>query len=145
PPRACPELLFAGLGAFYLFLHGRVSGFRSGPFQTPAAVVLPSGLPTLLAAQAMFPVTNREEMRGMRGDRDRFGNPNELAELGDSEFVAIWQAVMRRLIAIPEYVSKFNAAFPQTPTSQLGFQHAATAIAAFETQALTKTDSPFDR
>ena len=93
----------------------------------------------------MFPVTNREEMRGAPGDRDRFGNPNELAELGDSDFVSVWQAVMRRLLAIPEYVSKFNAAFPQTPTSQLGFQHAATAIAAFETQALTKTDSPFDR
>jgi len=144
-PRNAPTLLNAGLGSFYLFLDGRVSGFRSGPFQTPAGAALPPGLPSLLAAQAMFPVTNREEMRGMRGDRDRFGNPNELAELGDSEFVAIWQAVMRRLIAIPEYVSKFNAAFPQTPTSQLGFQHAATAIAAFETQALTKTDSPFDR
>src|SRR5439155_1021010 len=100
------------------------------PVQTPAGVVLPSGLPTLLAAQAMFPVTNREEMRGAPGDRDRFGNPNELAELGDSDFVSVWQAVMRRLLAIPEYVSKFNAAFPQTPTSQLGFQHAATAIAA---------------
>ena len=144
-PRNAPTLLNAGLGAFYLFLDGRVSGFRSGPFQTPAGVALPSGLPTLLAAQAMFPVTNREEMRGAPGDRDRFGNPNELAELGDSDFVSVWQAVMRRLLAIPEYVSKFNAAFPQTPTSELGFQHAATAIAAFETQALTKTDSPFDR
>jgi len=35
---------------------------------------------------------------------------------------------MQRLLAIPEYVSKFSAAFPGTPTSQLGFQHAATAI-----------------
>src|SRR5436189_2774286 len=86
-PRNAPTLLNAGLGAFYLFLDGRVSGFRSGPFQTPAGVVLPSGLPTLLAAQAMFPVTNREEMRGAPGDRDRFGNPNELEELGDSDFV----------------------------------------------------------
>ncbi len=88
-PRNAPTLLNAGLGSFYLFLDGRVSGFRSGPFQTPAGAALPPGLPSLLAAQAMFPVTNREEMRGMRGDRDRFGNPNELAELGDSEFVAI--------------------------------------------------------
>src|SRR5439155_24300380 len=52
---------------------------------------------------------------------------------------------MRRLLAIPEYVSKFNAAFPQTSAGELGFQHAATAIAAFETQALTRTNSPFDR
>src|SRR5438046_6023656 len=123
---------------------GRVSG-GSFNFQTPAGVALPPGLPNLLTAQAMFPVLSREEMRGVPGDRDRFGNPNELAALGDSDFVAVWQAVMRRLLAIPEYVTKFTAAFPGTPTSELGFQHAATAIAAFETQALTRTDSPFDR
>src|SRR6266516_3005707 len=49
------------------------------------------------------------------------------------------------LLAVPEYVTKFKAAFPGTPACALGFQHAATAIAAFETQALTRTDSPFDR
>jgi cytochrome c peroxidase len=149
-PRNAPTLLNTGLGAPYLFWDGRVSnlgfgGGGGGGFQTPAGNQLPAGLPTLLAAQAMFPVMNREEMRGVPGDHDRFGNPNELAAFGDSDFVGVWQAVMRRLLAIPEYVSKFNAAFPGTPTSALGFQHAATAIAAFETQALTRTDSPFDR
>ena len=143
-PRNAPTLVNAGLGAFYLFWDGRVSGNSFG-FQTPAGTALPPGLPNILAAQAMFPVVNRDEMRGAPGDRDRFGNPNELAEFADSDFVLVWQAVMRRLLAIPEYVSKFNAAFPGTPTSELGFQHAATAIAAFETQALTHTDSPFDR
>ena len=143
-PRNAPTLVNTGLGAFYLFWDGRVSG-SSFAFQTPAGVALPPGLPNILAAQAMFPVISREEMRGAQGDRDRFGNPNELAELGDSDFVAVWHAVMRRLIAIPEYVSKFTAAVPGTLTSELGFQHAATAIAAFETQALTHTDSPFDR
>jgi len=143
-PRNAPTLVNAGLGAFYLFWDGRVSGNSFG-FQTPAGTALPPGLPNILAAQAMFPVMNRDEMRGARGDHDRFGNPNELAEFADSDFVLVWQAVMRRLLAIPEYVSKFNAAFPGTPTSELGFQHAATAIAAFETQALTHTDSPFDR
>jgi cytochrome c peroxidase len=149
-PRNAPTLLNTGLSAPYLFWDGRVSGFGfggggGGAFQTPAGNQLPAGLPTLLAAQAMFPVMNRQEMRGVPGDHDRFGNPNELAEFGDSDFVGLWQAVMQRLLAIPEYVSKFNTAFPGTPTSQLGFQHAATAIAAFETQALTRTDSPFDR
>ena len=57
----------------------------------------------------------------------------------------IWQAAMRRVLAIPEYVTMFSAAFPGMPTDRLGFQHAATAIAAFEMQPLTKTDSPFDR
>jgi cytochrome c peroxidase len=102
-------------------------------------------LPNIVAAQAMFPVANRREMRGEPGDVDVFGNPNELAQLGDSQWVSIWQAVTQRLLAIPEYVAMFRAAFPGTPTSQLGFQHAATAIAAFQMQALTRTDSPFDR
>src|SRR2546426_6557406 len=93
----------------------------------------------------MFPVMNRGEMRGMPGDHDRFGTPNELAEFADTDFVGLWQGVMQRLLAIPEYVTKFNNAFPGTATSALGFQHAATAIAAFETKALTRTDSPFDR
>ena len=95
-PRNAPTLVNTGLGAFYLFWDGRVSG-SSFAFQTPAGVALPPGLPNILAAQAMFPVISREEMRGAQGDRDRFGNPNELAALGDSDFVAVWQAVMQRL------------------------------------------------
>lgn len=146
-PRNAPTLLNAGLGFFYVFLDGRIARFGSGPggFTTPAGTALPAALPNILAAQAMFPVTNRREMRGEPGDVDVFGNTNELAQVGDSQWANIWQAVMRRLLAIPEYVTMFNAAFPGTPASQLGFQHAATAIAAFQMQALTKTDSPFDR
>jgi len=146
-PRNAPSLLNAGLGLFYVFWDGRIARFGpgSGGFQTPAGTALPLGLPNVLAAQAMFPVTNRREMRGEPGDLDVFGNPNELAQIGDSQWVEIWQAVTRRLLAIPEYVTLFNAAFPGTPTSQLGFQHAATALAAFQMAAVTKTDSPFDR
>ena len=146
-PRNAPSLLNGGLGMFYVFWDGRISSFGPGPsgFTTPAGTALPAGLPNILAAQAMFPVTNRREMRGEPGDVDVLGNPNELAQFGDSQWVEIWQAVMRRLVAIPEYEALFNAAFPGTPTSQLGFQHAATALAAFQMAAVTKTGSPFDR
>jgi cytochrome c peroxidase len=146
-PRNAPSLLNTGLGLFYVFWDGRVSRFGpgSGAFQTPAGTALPPGLPNVLAAQAMFPVTNRREMRGEPGDLDVFGNPNELAQFGDSQWVEMWHAVMQRLLAIPEYVTLFNAAFPGTATSQLGFEHAATAIAAFQMAAATKTNSPFDR
>ncbi|PYP14150.1 MAG: cytochrome-c peroxidase [Gemmatimonadetes bacterium] len=152
-PRNAPSLLNGGLGLFYLFWDGQVarSGFGplppgqdGGGFVTPAGTLLPA-VPNILAAQAMFPVANRREMRGERGDLDAFGNPNELAQYGDSQFVEIWQAIMQRLLALDAYKAKFAAAFPGTLASQLGFQHAATAIAAFEMQAFTKTDSPFDR
>ncbi|HEY7233703.1 MAG TPA: cytochrome c peroxidase, partial [Gemmatimonadaceae bacterium] len=96
-------------------------------------------------AQAMFPVTNRNEMRGEVGDRDVFGNPNELAAYDTADFAGMWSGVMKRVLAIDTYVAKFNAAFPSVPVVSLGFQHAADAIAAFETAAFTFTSSPFDR
>ncbi|HEY6060368.1 MAG TPA: cytochrome c peroxidase, partial [Gemmatimonadales bacterium] len=129
----------------YLFWDGRVVGFvGGGQFETPAGAALPPGLPNALAAQAMFPVANRTEMRGAPGDTDVFGKPNELAQYGDTQWVEIWRAVMLRLMAIPAYKARFAAAFPGVSSAQLGFQHAATAIAAFETQALTRLDTPFD-
>ena len=93
----------------------------------------------------MIPVTTRLEMRGRPGDVDRFGNPNELAQLEDADLPAIWQALMARLMAIEEYVALFQAAYPSVPPAQLGFQHAANAIAAFEIDAFTRTHSAFDR
>jgi len=143
-PRNAPSLLNDGLGLFYLFWDGRLSNFLGGSPPPPTASVAP-GVSNLLAAQARLPVLNRQEMRGEPGDRDVFGAPNELAQFADSDSTAVRQAIMRRLLAIPEYVAKFTAAYPGTTAGQLRFEHAATALAAFEMQALTKTDSPFDR
>ena len=69
-------------------------------------------MPNVLAAQALLPVLDRVEMRGTVGDADIFGNGNELADFGDDEPPEIWRAIMDRLVAIPEYVQMFEAAFP---------------------------------
>ena len=145
-PRNAPSLLSAGLQPIYLFWDGRVSEF-GGPsrFNTPAGTALPSGLTSVLAAQAMIPVTNRVEMRGNIGDHDVFGNLNELAQPADTQYAEIWSATMRRVLAISAYAQKFGAAYPSVAPSQLGFQHAANAIAAFEVQTFTKVSSGFDR
>jgi cytochrome c peroxidase len=145
-PRNSPSLLNQGLGHFYLFWDGRVNEEGGqGRFRTPIGAQLPTGLDNLLAAQAMLPVTDRTEMRGKPGDLDVFGNTNELAQIGDTDHAGIWRATMNRLLAIQEYVSKFNAAYPKTSTSALGFQHAANALASFQVHAFTKVNSPFDR
>lgn len=146
-PRNAPTLLNQGIGFFYTLWDGRVNeeGFQGGRFKSPAGVVLPSGLNNLLAAQAMLPVLNRVEMRGLAGDLDRDGNPNELAQIPDTAASAIWHATMQRLLAIDAYVAKFSAAFPGVPTSALGFQHAANALSAFQSHSFTRTNSPFDR
>ena len=128
-----------------LFWDGRVSEDPVTGFQSPASDRLPSGLDSLLAAQAMFPVTSRDEMRGDRGDVDVFGNPNELAMLVDYKSQPIWNALMKRLLAIPGYAELFEAVYPDVPAEELGFQHAANALAAYEIAIFTFEDSPFDR
>ena len=145
-PRNAPTILNMGLGLFYTLWDGRVNEeFGPGFFNVPADVPLPSGLNNLVAAQAMFPVLSRVEMRGQPGDTDVSGNANELAAIADSDPNAVWQAAMARLVAVQEYVAKFNAAYPNIPASQLRFQHAANAIAAFQIATFTKKNSPFDR
>lgn len=128
-----------------LFWDGRVSGTLETGFNSPASDRLPRGLDNLLAAQAMFPVTSRDEMRGLRGDVDIFGQTNELANLVDYAARPIWAALMKRLLAIPGYVELFNAAYPDVPLNELGFQHAANGLAAYENVIFTFEDSPYDR
>jgi cytochrome c peroxidase len=128
-----------------MFWDNRVNGTPEIGFHSPAVGQLPSGLDSVLAAQAMFPVTSEEEMRGDPGDLDIFGNPNELAEIMEEDFTAIWDGLMVRILAIPEYQDLFAAAYPDVPRDQLGFQHAANAIAAFEVAAWTYLDSAWDR
>jgi cytochrome c peroxidase len=150
-PRNAPSLLNQGLGHVYTLWDGRVNeegGFGTGPgagIKGPVGVVLPPGLSSILAAQAMLPILNRAEMRGAPGDVDRFGAANELAGFGDAATTQVWQAAMARILAIQEYVAKFGAAYPGTPTQSLGFQHAANALAAFQIAAFTRVNTRFDR
>ncbi len=144
-PRNAPSLLNSGLGSFYMFWDARLSGFQGGGFTLQGDTILPPGLRHILTAQALLPVLNRREMRGMPGDQDVFGEPNDLAEFEDSQTPEIWQALMARLLASPEYVQMFEAAFPNVLASTLRFTHAAEALSTFQMSAFTKTNSPFDR
>ena len=143
--RHAPSLLNVGLGPTYLFWDARLSQHGSFPGGPLAVIQRPGGVADALVAQAFLPVVNREEMRGRTGDLDRFGNPNELAQIPDNQPEEVWRAVMRRVLAVPEYVTRFRAAFPSIPVQSFSFEHAATAIVAFEKVAYTKASSPFDR
>jgi cytochrome c peroxidase len=128
-----------------MFWDGRVAFHETYGATSPAGELLPAGLDSPLAAQAMFPVTSRDEMRGAAGDISRNGQPNEIALLDNSDFQGIWNSLMARLLAIPRYQELFAAAYPNVPLSELGFEHAANAIAAFEIQAFSFDDSPWDQ
>ncbi|MEM9799172.1 MAG: cytochrome c peroxidase [Planctomycetota bacterium] len=141
-PRNSPTVLNAHL-VDTLFWDGRVELRPNGTLVTPAGAALTPAMiavfePGLeaLAAQAMFPPTSRDEMRGFAGE-------NEIADVDDDEIAAIWEAVVARLTAIPEYVGLFADAYPGTAVDELSMAHVGNAIAAFEASAFHAVDSPF--
>ena len=154
-PRNAPAVFnLATPGADRMFWDGRVSiEAGTGILTTPepglngVAIAAPwqpyvAQLKSALAAQAMFPVTSTEEMRG---------SGNDLAAASTNQ--EIWEAIMLRLVGtdadagsgIAGYRTLFNAAFPGVAFDDLTFAHAARAIAAFEAAAYTKLDSPLDQ
>lgn len=115
----------------------------NGP--TPVRPDMSAQLTSALAAQAMFPVTSAEEMRGQSGE-------NELADAADN--LAVWAAIMARLVGtsdgtvggIAAYRVQFQAAFPTVATfDELTFAHAARAIAAYERATFAHFNAPLDR
>ncbi|HWA15706.1 MAG TPA: cytochrome c peroxidase [Gemmatimonadales bacterium] len=140
-PRSAPDLLNRGFPQWQvMFWEGRVQAAQGGGFHTPAGASLPSGLSGVLAAQAMFPVTVREEMRGVPADS---ASGNELARIPNDSFPQIWNGLMERLRAIPQYDTLFQAAFGIS-VNAAGFQHVANALAAFQTAAFTRINTPYD-
>ena len=121
-----------------------ISGTVAEGFDNPAESDLPAGLDNILAVQAMFPVTSRDEMLGEEEDLTVFGEINELAMIEDKDeyddkeedFVEIWQGLMDRLLAIPAYQPLFQEAYPDVPQDKLGFQHAANALSSKEKEAI---------
>ncbi|MCA9970951.1 MAG: hypothetical protein KC425_12085 [Anaerolineales bacterium] len=145
-PRNATELFNRGAPAWRsMFWDSRVVQNADGSFTTPADELLPPGLENVLAAQAMFPVTSAAEMRGASGDWDVNRQVNELALSTEEDFDLIWRGLMARLLAEPGYVALFAAAYPGVPPAELSFVHAANALAAFEIDAFTLPDSPWDR
>ena len=143
-PRNAPEVFNRGVSEWNtMFWDSRVALNNDGTFISPAGDQLPAGLDSVLAVQAMFPVTSADEMRGAAGNVDVLGEPNELALIDEADLPAIWQGLMARLLAIPEYETLFREAYPDTAVSDLGFEHAANAIAAFEISAYTLENSPW--
>lgn len=145
-PRNAPPLFNMGARRFRVMFHDgrvRVDATRPAGFATPAGDDLPHGLESVLAAQAMFPVTSAAEMAG-EADENPVGRAAAAGRLTGRR--GVWALLARRLQAIPEYVDLFAVAFPDVHRRRdITFVHAANAIAAFEEAAWRSDDSPFDR
>lgn len=144
-PRNATDIFNRGAADWTVqFWDGRVEGSPAAGFSSPAGDQLPAGLDNVLAAQAMFPVAAAGEMRGNPEDEEIFGAYNEIGELGDDDYAGIWDALVERLVAIPEYVELFASAYPGLAIEVVGFEHAANALAAYQATAFDFTESPWN-
>ena len=140
-PRNSPDIFNRGSVHWTsMFWDSRVST-AGGVTTSPAGAALPSELVKPLQIQAMFPPTSRDEMRGSHDD---VFNGNEVAAIADDDLTGIWEALFARVMDNDIYRAMFLDAFPEVDEADLGFQHAAIALAAFETEAFGMNDSPFD-
>lgn len=140
-PRNAPPL-FNLFAMKHLFWDGRVEVDAHGQLNTPAGAQLTPAMRRVMefgpaSALALFPVSNRIEMRGDAG--------NELAAIPDTDYTAIWKGIMARLGRIPAYRAMFEAAYPGTRFDQMNFAYASNAIGAFMVNQLTFENSPWDR
>ncbi|MAS92398.1 MAG: cytochrome-c peroxidase [Verrucomicrobiales bacterium] len=155
-PRNAPDAFNRGDSEWHtMFWDSRAFKREDGRFvvnqmrltKTPGyyQVVMPEEIENVLAAQAMMPVTSDAEMRGTKGETGITGAHNEVGAVLKMNEEEIWAKLMVRLLAIDEYREMFQAAYPDKKLEDLHFAHAANAIAAFEIDAFTFHDSPFDR
>lgn len=139
-PRNAPS--FFNLSAMrHLFWDGRVYVDAQGGFHTPAGSQITPAMTRAfefgsVSALAMFPVTNRLEMRGT--------SDNDLGSVADNNLTGIWAALMKRIGAIPEYRGLFEAAYPGTRFDDMTFAHASNAIAGFIIDRYSFANSPWD-
>ncbi|MEM6307593.1 MAG: cytochrome c peroxidase, partial [Pseudomonadota bacterium] len=140
-PRNAPPLWNLGHKDIRVLFHdGRleISDIYQNGFNSPAEEWLPTGLPNILAAQAVFPMTAQFEMAG---------NPkeNEIAGAVHDRIDAAWPIIAKRVRVIPEYGTMFVAAFEDvTDPTQVDITHIATAVSAFINSEFQSYDSPWD-
>jgi len=126
-----------------LFWDGRIQVNHAHPsgFDTPAGLDLPMGFEHALDALSIFAETDRQEMTGEPGT-------NELADASlVHPQIGVWNGLVARLGAIPEYVGLFAAAFPGEVggPGDIEIVHVGKAIGAFQAAAFRSDNSPFDR
>jgi cytochrome c peroxidase len=141
-PRNAPALWNLGARELHTLFHdGRLtkSDLYGNGFNSPAEEWLPQGLNSILAAQALFPLTAQFEMAGNVAENEIIGAVTDRIDLG-------WPILAKRVRTQPEYGAAFVAAFDhiQTP-EEVTIVEIANALAAFMALEWQSIDSPFDR
>ena len=141
-PRNAPGLWNLGARKIHVLFHdGRLSvadTYENG-FNSPAEEWLPKGLDTILAAQAVFPLTSMAEMAGSKGENEIAGAVNDRIDQG-------WPIIAKRIRSLDGYGPQFVAAFEHIDTpEQVQIADIANALSAFISAEFRSHDSPFDK
>lgn len=141
-PRNAPALWNLGAKEISVLMHdGRISESHlyGNGFNTPAQEWLPQGLDSVVAAQALFPLTSETEMAG---DNEE----NEVAGAANDRIDNAWPIIARRVRTIPDYATRFIEAFDTVEVSEdVSIVHIANALAAFISAEFRSHDSAYDR
>ena len=140
-PRNAPALWNLGHKDVRVMFHdGRLqpSDIYGNGFDSPAEEWLPSGLNSLLAAQALFPMTAQFEMAGNTGENEVIGAVTDRIDLG-------WPILAKRVRTIPEYGEMFVQAFDHIDRPEdVTIVEIGNALAAFIGTEWANFDSPYD-
>tara|TARA_R110000868_G_scaffold27064_18_gene103453 strand:+ start:135 stop:1508 length:1374 start_codon:yes stop_codon:yes gene_type:complete len=145
-PRNSPALFNLGATQFTaLFYDGRLEADSNDPsgFDTPADEDTPLGLNSILAAQALFPLTSQTEMAGQATEND-IGRA--LEDIYGNPWNSVWAKVEDRLRSTDAYLPLFQAAYPDIKTARdISIVHYANAVGDFINAEWRSFQSPFDR
>ena len=141
-PRNAPGLWNLGARDIHTMFHdGRLSlsDVYGNGFNSPAQEWLPNGLNSLLAAQALFPLTAQFEMAGNVAENEVTGAVHDRIDKG-------WPILAKRVRTNAKYGPAMVAAFDNVKTTEdITIAHVANALAAFMAIEWRSTDSPFDQ
>lgn len=128
-----------------MFWDMRIRKTGSGKIVMPDKIDKPDSIDTLLGAQMLLPLFNRNEMRGHRGDNGILGRNNKLALIPDDRPEKVFQAIVDRLMNHEVYKKLFKKAYPSIGLKNIGIEHVTHSIYAFQKDSLTFLNSPWDK
>lgn len=144
-----------------LFWDGRVQLGPRGDFETPLGKRLPVGFENLLAAAAVFPLAEPDEMLGRslnRVGRNVYHNelvgPHIDAENMQERSLSAFANVVRRLLepqsakpdeTVSRYRKSFESAYPGLRLPDFSIHHIGNALAAYIDAAFALQPAPWDR
>lgn len=140
-PRNAPALWNLGARQISILMHdGRISAdpIYGNGFNTPAEEWLPQGLPSVLAAQALFPITSSIEMAGNVGENEVIGAVRDRID-------GAWPILAKRVRTLPQYGQAFVEYYDEISTpEEVSIVQIADALSHFMVQDFTSFDAPFD-